>query len=106
MQPMWGLVYSIGYQLNKEFIADTYCKNKPQLNCLGKCHLIESIEKAEEGEKNSKAQPKHVEQFQIIEQPFVWMLAIRSFHLIIYSAQVWGASPLVADIFRPPRSTE
>ncbi|MDZ7402920.1 MAG: hypothetical protein ONB41_02270 [candidate division KSB1 bacterium] len=48
---------SVQYMLNKAYIAQTLCenKNKPELQCEGKCHLAKEITKANDaGEKESK----------------------------------------------------
>ncbi|GAB5565008.1 MAG: hypothetical protein Wins2KO_20710 [Winogradskyella sp.] len=36
------------YQLNIDYIVDTYCvnKDKPQLQCNGKCHLAKQLNKS------------------------------------------------------------
>lgn len=38
----------VGYELNKEYIIKNLCENrdKPQLNCEGKCHLSKSVKAA------------------------------------------------------------
>lgn len=38
----------VGYELNKEYIVKNLCENreKPQLQCEGKCHLAKSVKAA------------------------------------------------------------
>jgi hypothetical protein len=38
----------IDYAINKEYIAKNLCenRNKPKLNCNGKCHLMKQLKKA------------------------------------------------------------
>jgi hypothetical protein len=45
------------YHLNKARIAELYCVNKarPQLQCNGKCHLVQQLRKAEGGNKKGPA---------------------------------------------------
>ena len=40
----------VEYILNQDYIAEFLCinKNKPQLQCNGKCHLVKEIEKQQE----------------------------------------------------------
>lgn len=46
----------IEYAVNKDFIAKVLCinKDKPQMNCEGKCHLEKQLKKAEEETQNNK----------------------------------------------------
>jgi hypothetical protein len=43
----------IDYIVNYEYISTVLCENKdkPELNCCGKCHLKKELAKASEGEK-------------------------------------------------------
>lgn len=43
----------IDYIVNYEYISKVLCENKdkPELNCCGKCHLKKELAKASEGEK-------------------------------------------------------
>ncbi len=56
VRPFTQAYYLIDYQLRKDFIAKALCvnKQKPQLNCNGKCYLAKRLKTAEEQE--SKAQ--------------------------------------------------
>jgi hypothetical protein len=60
----------LSYKLNYNYIAKVLCENKdkPQMNCKGKCHLNKELKKAaeEESQKN-KSQLKGIE---IEEIPF------------------------------------
>lgn len=49
-----------GYQLNKNYIASSLCENreKPKLDCNGKCFLMKKIKQAEEKEKSEEKQFK------------------------------------------------
>ena len=56
----------IEYVINYEYIAKTLCvnKEKPQMQCNGKCHLMKELAKAAETEKplssNKKTNAKHL----------------------------------------------
>lgn len=45
----------VEYVLNQDYIAEFLCinKDKPELKCNGKCHLVKEIEKQQESESNS-----------------------------------------------------
>jgi hypothetical protein len=47
LQTFSTLIIIADYQLNKDFIAKNLCENrdKPQMHCNGKCHLMKQIEK-------------------------------------------------------------
>lgn len=46
------------FKSNQKYIAETLCKNKdkPQLNCAGKCYLMKKLKDAEEKEKKQEKQ--------------------------------------------------
>ncbi len=43
----------LDYQLRKDFIVRNYCinKNRPEMNCDGKCYLAKQIKKAQENDE-------------------------------------------------------
>jgi hypothetical protein len=55
--PGLAKVFYIAYwNLNQETVTKAYCKNqdKPELECNGRCHLEETLEKIDEGNNNDK----------------------------------------------------
>ena len=54
------LVYIINYSINKNFIAKNLCenRNKPKMNCKGKCHLKKQLAQAEKNEAQGKTDCK------------------------------------------------
>lgn len=52
------LFYFAGYELNKEYIAAELCvnKDKPQLQCNGKCFLAKKIAEAEKKQQANERQ--------------------------------------------------
>ncbi|MEO5911870.1 MAG: hypothetical protein ABIP95_13350 [Pelobium sp.] len=50
------LFYFAGYELNKEYIATVLCvnKDKPELNCNGKCFLTRKIAEAEKKQQSQE----------------------------------------------------
>ncbi|MDB2462592.1 hypothetical protein N9W61_00595 [Algibacter sp.] len=45
----------VEYVLNQDYIAEFLCinKDKPELQCNGKCHLVKELEKQQENEPNA-----------------------------------------------------
>lgn len=48
-------VIFLDYELHKEYIIDNFCvnKNKPEMNCDGKCYLAKKLNEAREKEAKS-----------------------------------------------------
>lgn len=65
VRPFTQAYYLIDYQLRQGFITKTFCINKerPQLNCNGKCYLAQRLKAAEERE--TKAQHNIFEKYEI-----------------------------------------
>jgi len=44
----------VNYALNQDYIAEFLCinKDKPELQCNGKCHLVKELEKSQKEEQN------------------------------------------------------
>jgi len=47
-----------GYEVNQKYIAEKLCENrdKPWLNCNGRCYLMKKIKQAEEKERSAERQ--------------------------------------------------
>lgn len=47
-----------GYEVNQKYIAEKLCenRNKPWLNCNGRCYLMKKIKQAEEKERSTERQ--------------------------------------------------
>jgi hypothetical protein len=47
-----------GYEVNQKYIAEKLCenRNKPWLNCHGRCYLMKKIKQAEEKERSTERQ--------------------------------------------------
>ena len=50
------LYFYAGYELNKNYIASVLCENKekPKLQCNGKCYLAKKIKQAEKSEQKQE----------------------------------------------------
>lgn len=56
VRPFTQAYYLIDYQLRKDFISRVLCinKQKPQLNCNGKCYLAKRLQAAEDQENEAE----------------------------------------------------
>jgi len=59
-QSVSKLAYIINYSVNKTSIARNFCENrdKPKMNCQGKCHLKKQLAQAEKNESQGKSDSK------------------------------------------------
>ncbi|MBD3862463.1 hypothetical protein [Olleya marilimosa] len=65
IRPMYYVGYVAYFQLNIDYIIDTYCvnKEKPQLACNGKCHLAKQLQSPINDDNDSKAITNIAESF-------------------------------------------
>ena len=100
----------VEYTLNKAYIVQALCenKNKPELQCEGKCHLAKEITKANEaGDKESKPVSPRIN----FDNDFSYLkpLADHANHLQNLNSlfNLASAAPftsaVIAEIFHPPR---
>ena len=103
----------IDYLLNKEYIAKNLCenRNKPKMNCNGKCHLMKQLKKASadvpadgnttKGNSNQEENVVHVASaFQFRMQNSE--LKIATCYLNTIGNKL--PSGYLQDIFHPPRA--
>jgi len=100
----------VEYTLNKAYIAQTLCENKdkPELQCEGKCHLAKELTKANDaGEKESKPVSSKINFDN--DYSYLKPLAEHANHLQSLNSlfKLASAAPftsaVIADIFHPPR---
>lgn len=96
-----------GYEVNQKYIAEKLCenRNKPWLNCHGRCYLMKKIKQAEDKERSTERQI----QKSLFQDAFVTTGFTFSFHAELL--QKIGTSytllkPQQVDIslLRPPRA--
>lgn len=66
LQVSGKLIVIADYAINKEYVAKMLCvnKNKPQMHCNGKCHMMKQL-KAQDKKEQSPANPfKELKDFQ------------------------------------------
>lgn len=108
VRPFTQAYYLIDYQLRKDFIAKAFCinKQKPQLNCNGKCYLAKRLKTAEEQE--NKAQHNIFDKYEIPTMicEELTNLHFQSYHFIQASASDTYLSHYSGlfnlSIFQPP----
>lgn len=65
LQPLYNVNLWVSYLLNQEYIAEVLCinKEKPKLQCNGKCYLRKKLEVTADSENNSI--PDRIGQFAV-----------------------------------------
>ena len=96
-----------GFEMNENYIVSELCINrdKPQLQCNGKCYLMKKLKQAEQKEK-SRDRENQRSLFQVgvvVEKlsfsPYVMQIAEE------YQSEIPFRLPeFAADIFQPPRA--
>jgi hypothetical protein len=96
-----------GFELNENYIVSELCINRdqPQLQCNGKCYLMQKVKQAEQKEK-SRDRENQRSLFQVgvvVEKlsfsPYVMQIAEE------YQSEIPFRLPeFAADIFQPPRA--
>ena len=63
------LIY-LNYYLNKDYIANTLCKNKdkPKMHCEGKCHLNKQLEQDEKNKDTPNNSIKKTVEIQLFSE--------------------------------------
>jgi hypothetical protein len=95
-----------GFEVNQKYIAEKLCENrdKPWLNCNGRCYLMKKIKQAEEKEKSAERQvQKNLFQDAFVSTTFTFkfhaqLLQQFSERCLLMSPQQVGKS-----LLRPPR---
>jgi len=111
-KPVAQLSWEIWYAVNIEYVAEELCENKekPELECNGKCYLSKQLAKTEiEPEPDNKEKPNNP--YQIREIPFVLLCSFvepvteDTFELekhLFFDLKA-AIKTFHSDIFHPPR---
>ena len=72
-----GLFVFAGFEMNEDYIAKELCvnKNKPELQCNGKCYLMNKLKQAQDKEQKQEHQFQKVQlqmQEAIVALPFIF----------------------------------
>lgn len=100
----------IDYVVNYDYIAKVLCENKekPQMNCNGKCHLMKEMAKASENEKplsqNQKVSMQESEILFVVQLPTYEINLSRNFITKICNSLYcnWYNFRLIELVFHPP----
>ena len=100
----------IDYTVNQDFIAKVLCinKNKPELQCNGKCHLANQIKQQEEKENQGTASESKTKteiifiQNLSVEVPNSTIVSVTSNTLNPYKTRFNG-SDYLERLLRPPQ---
>ncbi|WP_186755330.1 hypothetical protein [Echinicola salinicaeni] len=101
-------VIQMDYAINKEYITENFCVNKerPEMNCDGKCFLAEKLKAAQEQKEQQPGAIDFSRDFgiYIIHDNFI---AFNKAQLINFKAksayQESNVNFLTKDIFHPPK---
>lgn len=99
------------YELNKDYVAEVLCinKDKPELECNGKCYLNKQLKKADaltnDDNKNTPQKYKEIEVLTFLLSDYIQLprsiiLVNDVKHHIAYTRSLGIAN--VTDIFHPP----
>lgn len=96
----------ISYDLNKGFIAQELCvnKDKPDLNCEGKCYLKKQLNKAQDHkqERNSSQNSKLTISWSVADMNVTSLGLYQSQHNNLFAEVVCNPSTFVKEIEHPP----
>jgi len=110
LKPLFPIV---DYAINKEYIAKNLCenRNKPKLNCNGKCHLMKQLKKAgaespADGNTAKSSSNQEENCFHVTSlfdfNPSLTVSLENTFY--IYTIGNSLPSNYLQDIFHPPRA--
>ncbi|MDN3205163.1 hypothetical protein [Algoriphagus sediminis] len=100
----------IDFKVNQDFIAEVLCinKEKPMMNCDGKCYLSKKLKKAKEQEEKQlpagiqdKVEVVYSQSGNYFE--FLPQIAPLISNLIPAYGDDFSPSSFIADIFHPPK---
>lgn len=110
-RPIYFVGQVLYYQLNIDYIIETYCinKDKPELQCNGKCHLAKQLQVTQpetQGDENS-AISVVVEAFYPLYLQFMTSEDDTLVSLIYpkqsWSSQAFKTKDFIEELFHPPR---
>jgi hypothetical protein len=108
VKPLWPIME---YVNNYDYIANVLCKNKdkPQLQCNGKCYLAKLLEQKQKeedknpfGEQRSKAEVQHVVYFESMSQIDLVLQTTTATKNSTFHYQGMIVLLLTTDISHPP----
>lgn len=108
VKPLWPVAE---YVMNYDYIKNVLCENKdkPQLNCDGKCYLAKQLAKESQqnqknpfGEKQSKIEIQHITFFQSLPQINLGLNLLEIKKTNFTTVQELVSNLFTSDILQPP----
>jgi len=99
--------FYVGYELNKTYIATTLCENrdKPQLDCKGKCFLKKKISQAEKQEqKQERSGSKSFFNDHILISQYRFRSIIRQTNVYVPAPEFFYHFQTSHAVFHPPQA--
>eukprot|EP00172_Hildenbrandia_rubra_P002992 Plantae.Rhodophyta-Hildenbrandia_rubra.ctg43154.p1 GENE.Plantae.Rhodophyta-Hildenbrandia_rubra.ctg43154~~Plantae.Rhodophyta-Hildenbrandia_rubra.ctg43154.p1 ORF type:complete len:110 (+),score=4.23 Plantae.Rhodophyta-Hildenbrandia_rubra.ctg43154:420-749(+) len=99
------------YEVNKDYVEDVFCinKNKPEMNCHGKCYLNKQLTKLDKSaDTQQKDAPQTSKKVEIVEYLLtnIWSVSeqITYEDALTHHAHYTHQSSrlLIGSVFRPP----
>jgi hypothetical protein len=95
-----------GFELNQKYIAAKLCENrdKPWLNCKGRCYLMKKVKQAEEKERSSERQiEKSLFQDACFPVSFTFTFHAQLLQQLPERYQTMQPQQVSQSLLRPPR---
>lgn len=108
VKPLWPVAE---YVMNYDYIKNVLCENKdkPQLNCDGKCYLAKQLAKESQqneknpfGEKQSKVEIQQITFFQALPQIDLGLNLLEIKKNNFTTVQELVSNLFITDILQPP----
>ncbi len=106
MQTLSTLLIIANYEINKNYITQTFCenKNKPQMHCNGQCHLNKQLQKQEKNENTPVNPIKDKNEIQLFCQWKDFLFADSETEKNNYSPYLEKEiTPPLSSAFHPPK---
>lgn len=95
----------LNYEMNKNSIAEKYCvnKNKPQIHCQGKCHLVKQMKEEDEKESLPQSRTEKYEVQLFLESEEYSIAFLPASLRLFTSYKEKKTITQVFSVFHPPR---
>ncbi len=97
-----------GFELNRKYIAAELCvnKNKPELNCNGKCYLMKKLKQAQDKEEKQERQSRKPQvQEALAVTPFLFKQYVFTEMKLHIPASMGKPQDNQNSVFQPPKKS-
>lgn len=101
-----NLFVFLGFEVNQNYIAKELCINrdKPEMNCNGKCYLMKKLKQAEEKEQKQERQAQKVQiQDALVTQKLAFVSPVKQLKSARIAEITFALPRHSAAIFHPPK---